>query len=149
MRHSSRHVGMIAGHAHRTATSRLHAIHRRVRGADQLIAARMTAIDESGAETCIHQDRFVSEVMRYRHADADLLRDCEHVIVAANLRQEDHELVTAITGCRVTGTNAACKALGYDSKNQITGLVTESVVQVLEAVQIQQQLPKKGARLEL
>src|SRR5690625_4506171 len=60
---------------------------------------------------------------------------------ASHLRQQYSEFVAAQSGHQVAGADAVCEAVGDGLQEGVAGVVSESVVDLFEPVEVEQEQP--------
>ena len=136
--------GRFVDHPTRLA-GRLGLVHRDVRVTQQRGGVRLR-VGVGDADAGRHGDVVVAEPHRGREALQHALGDCfglDHP--AGGLLDEYGELVTAESGDRVARSRDAQDARGDLAKEAVAGLVAESVVDVLESVEVEEDHGRIGA----
>jgi hypothetical protein len=87
------------------------------------------------AETGVDGQRHPGESDLLGHRCADPAQQRQH-LVRAGAGQDQPELVTAETGHRVLGPHAFAQPAGDDLQQLVSGVVTEGVVDLLEAIEV-------------
>ena len=114
-------------------------VHREVGGDHQVLDARLLVVEADDADRGRHRDALALERQapladRLEHALGDALRG-----VAVGVAQQDGELVAAEAGDHVGLADAVVQRAADGADDLVAGLVAAGVVDVLEAVEVEQE----------
>src|SRR5688572_10231037 len=119
--------------------SRLITIHCEVRFAQQLpVALCVDAVQRYADARCYRDCRAIYEIRRGEFP-GDVRRHDSGAASAAELRQQNHELVTTVAASRVRRTEARNQTSRHLAQQLVTAAVAERIVDVLETIQVEEQ----------
>ena len=139
-RHRDVRLEIVAAHAFR-------AVHRDVGMLEQTFGAGRVVRIETDADARGHvQFGTVGERERHFHHAHDLLGDAHHVVALHDVAQDHREFVARVTRNRIRRAHAGAQAFGHRHQHLIADGMAERIVDVLEAVEIDEQRPQTFRR---
>src|SRR5690554_7733957 len=93
---------------------------------------------KSDADTCAQGNTIEERLRECIQVLEDFVRDSECGLFVRQFVQQNNELIAAVSNHRIRVAHCLAKPLGYGTEDSITGVMTQSVVNRLEPIEIDQ-----------